>query len=611
MTELLTRFGETFAASGLVALAAAFVWGVLSVALSPCHLSSVPLVVAYMSGGEEFPTGRRAVWLSSAFAAGILASIALVGAATAAAGRMLGDVGRVGNWLVPLVFFAVGLNLLGVLPLPAFASAPASTGRRGAAGALLLGLVFGVALGPCTFAFMAPLLGIAFHASGTGGAAYGVLLVVLYGLGHAAAIALAGSSIQSVNRWLGWRNGARAVAVVKAVAGIAVCWAARTSSGPRCEQTGAEMGLPVIETPASAQACCAKPVATPVQPDEASSGRSIGRTVALLAAGLAVWTAAYLLVFPLSEHLTYRVLGLARESHLGQSVAFFLYDAPKVLLLLVLIVFGVGIIQSFFTAERTRALLAGKRESVGNVLAALLGVVTPFCSCSAVPLFLGFVEVGIPLGVTLSFLISAPMVNEVALVLLFGLFGWKIAAMYLATGLTVAIASGFILGRMKLEHFVEPWVFESMKANATYQSERLGFTGRVAKGLESVRDIVGKVWPWVLAGIAVGAGIHGYVPEGVLAGIMGKQAWWSVPAAVAIGVPMYSNAAGIIPIVEALLGKGAALGTVLAFMMAVIGLSLPEIVILRKVLRPRLIATFVGIVATGILMVGWLFNAVL
>lgn len=374
------------------------------------------------------------------------------------------------------------------------------------------------------------------------------------------------------------------------------------------------MSLPVIEPRASS--CCspsAKPPAACCAPSPASPrpDASTGRTVALLVGGLAAWAAAYAAVLPLSEFLSFRVLGLARESHLGQSVAFFLYDAPKVLLLLVLIVFAVGIVQSFFTAERTRALLAGRRESVGNVLAALLGVVTPFCSCSAVPLFLGFVEVGIPLGVTLSFLISAPMVNEVALVLLFGLFGWRVAALYLVTGLTIAIASGFILGRMKLERFVEPWVYESIRRSATYESEQLGFTGRVGKGLESVRDVVGKVWPWVLAGIAVGAGIHGYAPEGLLAGVMGKQAWWSVPAAVAIGVPMYSNAAGIIPIVEALLGKGAALGTVLAFMMAVIGLSLPEVVILRKVLRPRLIATFVGIVASGILVVGWLFNAIL
>jgi cytochrome c-type biogenesis protein len=220
--ELLGQLGETFAARGAVALAAAFGWGVLSVALSPCHLSSVPLVVAYMSGGAELPSGRRALWLSSAFAAGILASIAAVGAATAAAGRMLGDVGRFGSWVLAAVFFAVGLDLLGVLPLPSLRSLPAASGRRGASGALALGLVFGLALGPCTFAFMAPLLGIAFHASGRAGAAYGALLVALYGIGHAAAIAVAGTSLQSVNRWLGWKAGARAVAAVRAVAGVAV-----------------------------------------------------------------------------------------------------------------------------------------------------------------------------------------------------------------------------------------------------------------------------------------------------------------------------------------------------------------------------------------------------
>lgn len=222
MTELLTRFGDAFAATGAAALAAAFAWGVLSVALSPCHLSSVPLVVAYMSGGEELPTGRRALGISSAFAGGILASIALVGVATAAAGRMLGDVGRAGSWVLAVVFLAVGLNLVGVLPLPSVGPAPARGGRRGAAGALGLGLVFGAALGPCSFAFMAPLLGIAFRASGTGGAARGALLVALYGLGHAAAVALAGSSLQSVGRWLGWRTGARGVTVVRAVAGVAV-----------------------------------------------------------------------------------------------------------------------------------------------------------------------------------------------------------------------------------------------------------------------------------------------------------------------------------------------------------------------------------------------------
>jgi uncharacterized membrane protein YraQ (UPF0718 family) len=342
---------------------------------------------------------------------------------------------------------------------------------------------------------------------------------------------------------------------------------------------------------------------------ETAEPAAAGRTVLGLSVALAAWIAAYAAVQPLSAWLTFQVIGLAPASHLGRSVAFFLYDTPKVLLLLALVVFLIGIVRSFFTAERTRAILAGKRESVGNVLAASLGIVTPFCSCSAVPLFIGFVEAGVPLGVTFSFLISAPMINEVALVLLFGLFGWKVAALYLVTGLAIAIVAGFVLGRMKLERHVEPWVYESMKGVAGVEHERLGFTARVEKGVAALKDVVGKVWPWVVAGIAVGAGIHGYVPEGLLASFMGKSAWWSVPAAVVIGVPMYSNAAGIIPVVEALLGKGAALGTVLAFMMAVIGLSAPELVILRKVLRPPLIAAFVGVVASGILIVGWLFNA--
>ena len=335
------------------------------------------------------------------------------------------------------------------------------------------------------------------------------------------------------------------------------------------------------------------------------------RTLALHLLALAAWIAAYAVNGPLSEWLSFEVIGLSRASRLGSAVAFFLYDVPKVLLLLVLVVFGVGVIRSFFTPERTRSLLAGRRESLGNVLAASLGIVTPFCSCSAVPLFIGFVEAGIPLGVTLSFLISAPMVNEVALVLLFGLFGWRTAALYLGTGLVIAIAAGWVLGRMRLERFVEPWVYELTAGEEAAPEERENFQARLAKGREAVREIVGKVWPYVVAGIAVGAGIHGYVPEGVLAGIMGRSAWWSVPVAVVVGVPMYSNAAGIIPIVQALLEKGAALGTVLAFMMAVIGLSLPETIILRRVLRPPLIAAFVGVVAVGIVIVGYLFNAVL
>jgi uncharacterized membrane protein YraQ (UPF0718 family) len=338
--------------------------------------------------------------------------------------------------------------------------------------------------------------------------------------------------------------------------------------------------------------------------------RHLVRTLAILT-GLAVaWVLIYLNVERAATWLTYDLIGLEKGTHLASAVQFFLFEAPKVLLLLTAVVFGVGIIRSFFTPERTRRALAGRRESVGNVMAALLGIVTPFCSCSAVPLFIGFVTTGVPLGVTFSFLIAAPMINEVALVLLFGLFGWKVALLYAGTGLAIAIVAGWVIGRLKLERFIESWVFQA-QLGATAEDVKLTFSDRLVYARTAVKDIVGKVWPYVLAGILVGAGIHGYVPENFMASLMGRDAWWSVPVAVIIGVPMYSNAAGIIPIVQALLGKGAALGTVLAFMMSVIGLSLPEMIILRKVLRPQLIAVFVGVVAVGILMVGYLFNAVL
>jgi uncharacterized membrane protein YraQ (UPF0718 family) len=255
-------------------------------------------------------------------------------------------------------------------------------------------------------------------------------------------------------------------------------------------------------------------------------------------------------------------------------------------------------------------MLAGRREGIGNLLAASLGIVTPFCSCSAVPLFIGFVSAGVPLGVTFSFLISAPMVNEVALGLLFGLVGWQVALAYLGFGLAVAIVAGWIIGRLHLEHWLEPWVRELRTASpASGLADHPTINERIRDGLDAVRDIVGRVWHWVVLGIAAGALIHGYVPQDLLASIMGRGAWWSVPAVVLIGVPMYSNAAGIIPVVAALLGKGAALGTVLAFMMSVTALSFPEMIILRKVLSLRLIAVFVGVVASGILAVGFLFNA--
>lgn len=304
--------------------------------------------------------------------------------------------------------------------------------------------------------------------------------------------------------------------------------------------------------------------------------------------------------------------GLTRQSALGEALHFFFFDTPKVLLLLTGIVFVMGIVQTFFAPERTRALLAGKRTGVGNVLAALLGIVTPFCSCSAVPLFIGLLSAGVPLGITFSFLISAPMVNEVALTLLFGLFGWKVAGLYLGMSLLVAIVSGLVIGRLHMENHLEDWVQAIARGEAVHmQEERLNWVQRFEAGWGHVREIVGKVWPYVVVGIALGAGIHGYVPEDFMASIMGREAWWSVPVAVLLGVPMYTNAAGVIPIVEALIGKGAALGTVLAFMMSVIALSAPEMIILRKALKPRLIATFVGIVAFGILLVGYVFNLVL
>ncbi len=325
----------------------------------------------------------------------------------------------------------------------------------------------------------------------------------------------------------------------------------------------------------------------------------------------ALWWAVYAQLGTVAHWLTYRAFGLVEGTQLAGAVEFFVFEVPKVLMLLVLVVFGVGIVRSYFTPDRTRAILAGKSESVGNVLAALLGVVTPFCSCSAVPLFIGFVTTGVPLGVTFSFLISAPMVNEIALVLLFGLFGWKVAGLYMGTGLIIAIVAGWIIGRLKLERFVEDWVYATKTGANSLADGDMNFAARLAAGREAVRDIVGRVWLYVVIGIAVGAGIHGYVPTNAMAAIMGKGAWWSVPLAVLIGVPMYSNAAGIIPIVQALLGKGAALGTVLAFMMSVIGLSLPEAIILRKVLKLPLIFIFFGVVAVGIVVVGFLFNAMM
>jgi len=323
---------------------------------------------------------------------------------------------------------------------------------------------------------------------------------------------------------------------------------------------------------------------------------------------LPVWYLVYHQLESVTNWLVDTLMELEKGTRLTEAIRFFVFEVPKVLLLLTLIIFLVGIIRTYFSPERTRRMLEGKSTFTGNVMAGMLGIVTPFCSCSAIPLFLGFVESGVPLGVTFSFLIAAPMINEVAVVLLFGMFGWQTAVIYVVTGLVIAIAAGYIIGRLKLEHWVQDWVYQTKIDNMGDDDERLTFANRIELALSAVKEIVGKVWLYVVLGIGVGAAVHGYVPEDFMASMMGKSTWYSVPLSVLIGVPLYSNAAGIIPIVSVLIEKGASLGTSLAFMMAVIGLSLPEMIILKKVLKLPLILTFAGVVAAGIMIVGYLFN---
>jgi uncharacterized membrane protein YraQ (UPF0718 family) len=323
---------------------------------------------------------------------------------------------------------------------------------------------------------------------------------------------------------------------------------------------------------------------------------------------LPFWYIIYHNLQPVTNWLIDSVFGMPEGTHLTEAIRFFIFEFPKVMMLLILIIFFVGIVRTYFTPERTRKALEGKKTLTGNVMAATLGIVTPFCSCSAIPLFLGFVEAGVPMGVTFSFLISSPMINEVAIVLLYGMFGWKVALIYVGTGLIIAIVAGWVIGSLNLERWVEPWVYETHPGKNGDEEEKIAFGIRISFGYDAIKDIVGKVWIYVALGIAVGAGAHGYVPEDFMAALMGKSAWYSVPLSVLIGIPLYSNAAGIVPIVSVLIEKGASLGTALAFMMSVIGLSLPEMIILRKVLKLPLILTFIGIVGVGIMIVGFLFN---
>jgi len=332
------------------------------------------------------------------------------------------------------------------------------------------------------------------------------------------------------------------------------------------------------------------------------------------AAGIAaiLWLFLYNTIQPLSEWISYEALGLSHGSHAGEAVAFFFYDVPKIMLLVTGMIFVITVLRTFFSAERARRLLSGKRVGIGNVLASALGIVTPFCSCSAVPLFIGFVEAGIPLGVTFSFLVAAPVINEVALVLLYGMFGWKVAALYVTSGMLIAIVTGLFIGRLGVERWVEDFVWKMQVRGAEDDSGKLSWDERFARAREAVWEIVKKVWLYVLIGIGIGAGIHGYVPTDAMAAYMGKDAaWWAVPFVVLIALPLYSNAAGMAPILLALVEKGAALGTALAFMMAVVGVSLPETILLRRVLKPQLIAIFIGVVTVAIIITGYLFNLVL
>jgi uncharacterized protein len=329
-----------------------------------------------------------------------------------------------------------------------------------------------------------------------------------------------------------------------------------------------------------------------------------------------LWVIAYNNLQAIADWVTYTLLGFNHDSQLGEALNFFIYDVPKLLLLLSGMIFLITLVQTFIDTHKVREVVEKRGEGIGNLMASLFGAITPFCSCSSVPLFIGFVQAGIPLGITFSFLITSPIMNEVAFVLLLGLFGWKVALLYLVSGITIGVVAGLVLGRMKLENHVEDFVY-AIKARGGQPGvgaaveEKLTWEERFQQAGESTREIVGRVWLFVIIGIGIGAFIHGFVPQDALSDVMGAGAWWSVPAAVVLGIPLYSNAAGIIPIVSALLGKGAALGTVLAFMMSVVALSLPEMIILRKVLKPRLVAVFVGVVAVSIILTGYLFNLVI
>lgn len=323
---------------------------------------------------------------------------------------------------------------------------------------------------------------------------------------------------------------------------------------------------------------------------------------------LLLWIFLYSYKEASSNFIVYNWLSMPYESNLSNTIWFFVSTLQKIFLLLLLVIFLAGIVRSWFSPEKTRKILEGKSLFAGNIMAAMLGIFTPFCSCSAVPLFLGFVETGIPLGITFSFLIAAPMINEVAVIMLFSMFGWQVAVLYILMGLLIAISSGWIIGKLKLERWLQDWV-KNLKFDAVpIDNEKFTVNDRIAIGQTAVRDILVKIWPYVILGIGVGAVVHGYVPNDYLASLINKSTWYSVPLAVLVGVPLYSCSPGAVPIAWALIEKGVPMGTALAFMMSVVAISLPELIILKRVLTLPFILTFIGIISTGIIAVGYLMN---
>jgi len=308
--------------------------------------------------------------------------------------------------------------------------------------------------------------------------------------------------------------------------------------------------------------------------------------------------------------LVYQWLSLSPMSHFGAALHFFVMDISKIFFMLILIVYLMGLLRAFLSPERVREAIRNRPDWQARGMAVTLGAVTPFCSCSSVPLFIGFVEAGIPVGVTFSFLIASPMINEVAAVILIGVLGWKLALLYVVAGLTVAWAGGLIMQRLKTERFVEDYVWKIQMGQIAVATIDNTLAGRHRYALGQVKEIVGRIWKWVFIGIGIGALFHGYVPESWVSEHLASGHWYDVPVAVLMGIPLYSNATGVIPIAEAMLGKGVAIGTSIAFMMSVAALSLPEMLILRKVIKWQALALFAGVLASAFILVGWLFNLI-